>query len=61
MSEYRFGVVFATSPGTHEDILDAMDALGDAGCKDASIRGHVEGMELLFQGRTVRKGLTPSV
>jgi hypothetical protein len=33
---------------THDQILDATDALGDAGCTDASIRGHAEGMELLF-------------
>ena len=33
---------------THEGILDATDALGDVGCTDASIRGHEEGMELLF-------------
>jgi hypothetical protein len=25
------------------------DVLGDAGCTDASIRGHVDGMELLFE------------
>jgi hypothetical protein len=25
------------------------DALGNAGCTDASIRGHVDGMELLFE------------
>ena len=33
----------------HDEILDATDALGDAGCKDASIRGHSEGMEPLFE------------
>jgi hypothetical protein len=31
-----------------EDILNATDALGNAGCTDASVRGHAEGMELLF-------------
>jgi hypothetical protein len=34
---------------THDDILDATDALGNAGCTDASIRGHIDGMELLFE------------
>jgi hypothetical protein len=34
---------------TPADILDATDALGDAGCLDASIRGHADGMELLFE------------
>jgi hypothetical protein len=36
----------------HDEILNVTDALGDAGCLDALIRGHAEGMELLFQ-RTV--------
>ena len=48
MLEYQFSVIVATSPETHEAILDITDALGNAGCTDASIRGHVEGMELLF-------------
>jgi hypothetical protein len=33
---------------THDDILEATDVLGNAGCTDASIRGHADGMELLF-------------
>ncbi|MBU1613697.1 hypothetical protein KJ693_00120 [bacterium] len=49
MLEYRFSVIVAMSPRTHEEILDAADALGNAGCTDASIRGHIEGMELLFE------------
>ena len=48
MPEYRFSVIVGASLTTHEEILDATDALGDAGCTDASIRGHSEGMELLF-------------
>ena len=39
----------AMAPETQEAILEAADALGDAGCTDASIRGHVDGMELLFE------------
>jgi len=34
---------------THDEILNVTDALGDTGCTDASIRGHADGMELLFQ------------
>jgi len=34
---------------THDETLDATDALGNAGCTDASIRGHADGMELLFE------------
>jgi hypothetical protein len=49
MPEYRFSVIVATALMTHEAILDATDALGNAGCTDASIRGHVDGMELLFE------------
>ena len=49
MSAYRFSVIVPTPPMTHEEILDAADALGNAGCTDASVRGHAEGMELLFE------------
>lgn len=49
MSQYRFAVIVPTSSLTHDEILDATDALGSAGCTDASIRGHAEGMELLFE------------
>jgi hypothetical protein len=49
MSNYRFAVIIASSPMSHEEILDAADALGQAGCTDASIRGHSQGMELLFE------------
>ena len=49
MPDYRFSVIVPASTMTHEEILDATDALGNAGCTDASIRGHATGMELLFQ------------
>jgi len=49
MSQYRFAVIVPTSSLTHDEILDATDALGNAGCTDASIRGHADGMELLFE------------
>ncbi len=48
MFQYQFTVIVPTSSLTHDEILDTTDALGDAGCTDASIRGHAEGMELLF-------------
>ena len=47
--DYRFSVIVPTSPLTHDEILDATDAFGGAGCTDASIRGHADGMELLFE------------
>ena len=49
MPNYRFSVIVATASMTHDEILDAIDALGNAGCTDASIRGHADGMELLFE------------
>lgn len=49
MPAYRFSVIIPGPPMTHDEILDATDALGNAGCTDASIRGHSEGMELLFE------------
>lgn len=49
-SHYRFSVIVPMSSTlTHEEILEATDKLGNAGCTDASIRGHVAGMELLFE------------
>ena len=49
MPEYRFAVIVAAGPLSHDELLDATDALGNAGCTDASVRGHAEGMELLFE------------
>jgi hypothetical protein len=49
MSDYRFSVIVPTPQLTHDEILDATDTLGNSGCTDASIRGHVEGIELLFE------------
>jgi hypothetical protein len=49
MADYQFSVIVPTPPMTHEEILDAADALGNAGCIDASIRGHADGIEILFE------------
>ncbi len=49
MSDYRFSVILPVPQMTHDETLDITDALGNAGCVDASIRGHVDGMELLFE------------
>jgi hypothetical protein len=49
MSDYRFSVIVPTQHMTHDEALDATDALGSAGCTDASIRGHDDGFELLFE------------
>lgn len=49
MSGFRFSVIVSTATMSDDQILDATDALGSAGCLDASIRGHADGMELLFE------------
>ena len=49
MTDYQFSVIIPTVPMTPEEILDATDTLGNAGCTDASIRGHADGIELLFE------------
>ena len=49
MADYQFSVIVPPSPPTPEDILDASNALGNAGCLDTSIRGHADGMEILFE------------
>jgi hypothetical protein len=48
MSEFRFALIVNSGALNHEQILDATDLLGNSGCTDASIRGHADGMELLF-------------
>ncbi len=48
MPEYDFALIVAVPPMSFDEILDATDALGEAGCTDALIRGHPKGMELLF-------------
>jgi hypothetical protein len=49
MSDYQFSVIVPTQAMTHDEILEATDALAEAGCTDASIRGHDDGLDLLFE------------
>ncbi|MBI2431489.1 MAG: hypothetical protein HYV26_01315 [Candidatus Hydrogenedentes bacterium] len=49
MNDFQFSLIIPASTMTQDEILDATDALGNAGCTDASIRGHAEGIELLFE------------
>jgi len=53
MMVYRFSVIVTTSELTHEEILGAADALADSGCTDASVRGHQDGIELMFDRAAV--------
>jgi len=48
MKSYRFSVIIDQSPQTEEEILNVADALGSAGCLDASLGGHPEGFEAIF-------------
>ena len=57
MRPFRFGLIVAAPSMSHEQILDVTDTLGEAGCTDASIRGHAEGMELLFEWVKANKDL----
>jgi hypothetical protein len=43
MPNYRFSVIVPAAEMTHDEILDATDALAGAGCTDASIRGTRQG------------------
>lgn len=63
MPDFRFALIVAAPPMSHEAILDATDALGEAGCTDASIRGHAEGMELLFarSARSLQAAITSAI
>lgn len=48
MPSYDFALILAAGKMSHEEILDAADALGEAGCTDGSLCGHADGMELQF-------------
>jgi len=48
MPSYDFSLIIAAGKLSHEEILDATDALGNAGCTDALLCGHAEGMEFQF-------------
>ncbi len=61
--KYRFSVIVPAPQMTHEEILDVTDALGNAGCTDASLRGHSDGMELLFEraGDSLQTALSSAI
>lgn len=63
MPMYDFSVIIAAGKMTHEKILDATDALGDAGCTDGTLCGHPEGMEMQFTraGRSLQAAITAAI
>lgn len=48
-TDFEFSLIVPSDAVNEDEILDVADALGDVGCTDASVRGHSEGMELLFE------------
>ena len=51
MTEYHFRLILRgpmTGELSDEELLDATDALGEAGCNDCSISVHGRGLELEF-------------
>ena len=51
MTEYQFRLILSgpfTRQLSDEELLDATDALGEAGCDDCSISVHGRGLELEF-------------
>ena len=45
---HQFSVIIDKTPESNDEMLAVADALGDADCLDASIGGHREGIEALF-------------
>lgn len=66
MSEYRFRLILRgpfSEKLTDEELLTATDALGEAGCDDASISVHAAGLELEFDRshRSMQKAIASAV
>jgi hypothetical protein len=45
---HQFSVIIDLTPDVDDEILDVADRLGSAGCLDASIGGHDDGIEAVF-------------
>jgi hypothetical protein len=63
MPDFRFSVIVSGKPRKHDEVLDAADGLAQAGCTDASLRGHAEGMELMFvrSGRSLQTAIASAI
>ena len=61
--EYRFSLIVAADLSSDEEMIDLADALGEAGCLDATVRGHASGAELLFDrdAATLQLAITSAV
>jgi hypothetical protein len=45
---HQFSVIIDLAADSNDEILNVADALGNAGCLDASLGGHDDGMEAIF-------------
>jgi hypothetical protein len=45
---HQFSAIVDTTAKSEQEMLEIADALGNAGCLDASVGGHDEGVELSF-------------
>jgi hypothetical protein len=45
---HQFSVIIDLAADSNDEILNVADALGSAGCLDASLGGHDDGMEAIF-------------
>lgn len=45
---HQFSVIVDLEPKDNDEILSVMDTFGQADCLDASISGHDEGIEAIF-------------
>ena len=48
VTSYQFSVILDASPQGEAEILDIADSLGNVDCLDASLCGHSEGVEAVF-------------
>jgi len=63
MTDFNFSLIVSAPRMTHEEILNATDALGEVGCTDASICGHAAGMELIFdrEAESLQAAITSAI
>ncbi|MGE3799802.1 MAG: hypothetical protein AB7H80_02160 [Candidatus Kapaibacterium sp.] len=63
MNVYQFSLIVSAPEMEHESILNLLDQFAEAGCTDASIRGHANGVELLFDrtAESLQKAITSAI
>jgi hypothetical protein len=66
MTEYRFRLILSgpfSDALSNDELLDATDALGAAGCDDAAISVHADGLELEFDrsGSSLQEAIASAV